>query len=182
MRPSSYAAASVLVVAASLVSVPLLSAQDVTLLSSQRLEKRDRAVLGITTTSGGPRDTLGVLVSDVTVGGPADKAGIEEGDRIVSIGDVDLRLAPPDATDAEMRGVMGRRLAHAIAKRAPGDVVELKVWHNGQFVTRKVTTVKANEVFAMPVQLEMRRFPTAPPTLNLPQLDSNWIQFQIYRI
>jgi predicted metalloprotease with PDZ domain len=130
--------------AALLVAASAVSAQDVSPRGS------DRAVLGISTASGGPRDTMGVLVSDVTVGGPADKAGLEEGDRIVSIGDVDLRLAAADASDGEMRGIMGRRLAHAIVKHAAGDVVELKVYHNGQFVTRKVTTAKASEVFLMP--------------------------------
>jgi hypothetical protein len=148
-------AAAALLVAASGVSAQVVSAQDVSprgveVFSAQKLENSDRAVLGISTVSGGPRDTMGVLVSDVTVGGPADKAGLEEGDRIVSIGDVDLRVAPADAGDGEMRGIMGRRLAHAIAKHTAGDVVELKVYHNGQFVTRKVTTAKASEVFVMP--------------------------------
>jgi hypothetical protein len=142
MRPWSYAAAAVFAAASSVVS-----AQDV---HDVKVRVPDRAVLGISTASGGPRDTIGVLVSDVTVGGPADKAGLEEGDRIVSIGDIDLRLASADAGDTEMRGIMGRRLAHAIAEHSPGDVVELRVYHNGQFVNRKVTTAKASEVFVMP--------------------------------
>ena len=113
-------------------------------------ESGDRAALGVSTASGSLRDTIGVLISDVTVGGPADKAGLQEGDRIASIGDIDLRLAAADAAAGEMRGIMARRLAHALAKHAAGDVVELRVYHDGQFVTRKVTTGKASEVFVMP--------------------------------
>ena len=44
-----------------------------------------RAVIGISTSNGSARDTLGVLVSSVHAGGPAEKAGIEEGNRIASI-------------------------------------------------------------------------------------------------
>ena len=50
-----------------------------------RYDDRDRAAIGISTSSGGMRDTLGLLVSSVTAGGPADKAGIEEGNRLMSI-------------------------------------------------------------------------------------------------
>jgi S1-C subfamily serine protease len=187
MRTVSYA------VAALLAAASVVSAQDVKVLASQTLEKSDRAVLGISTVSGGPRDTIGVLVSDVTIGSPADKAGIQEGDRVVSIGDVDLRLAPADAGDSEMRGIMGRRLAHAIARRAPGDVVELKVYHDGQFVTRKVTTGKASEVFVMPaVKLGALDQEFGPGThvwlqrsgdemhLRLPGVDSDALQLPTY--
>src|SRR4030095_9558495 len=58
-----------------------------------RYDDRDRAAIAISTSSGGKRDTLGLLVSSVTVGGPADKAGIEEGNRIASINGVSLRLS-----------------------------------------------------------------------------------------
>jgi hypothetical protein len=107
----------------------------------------NRAVLGIDTHSGSLRDSLGVLVTDVTPGGPADKAGIEEGDRIVSANGIDLRLSAADAADREMAGLMARRLAHAIGKLKVGDVVELRVYHNGQIMTTKVTTAKASDVF-----------------------------------
>jgi hypothetical protein len=107
----------------------------------------NRAVLGIDTRSGSLRDSLGLLVTDVTPGGPADKAGIEEGDRIVSANGIDLRLSAADAADHEMSGLMARRLAHAIGKLKAGDVVELRVYHNGQITTTKVTTAKASDVF-----------------------------------
>jgi hypothetical protein len=143
MRPLSCVAA----VAALVFVAPAAFAQNVRYFSG---ESGDRPALGVSTASGSARDTIGVLISDVTVGGPADKAGIQEGDRIVSIGDVDLRVSPADATGGEMRGIMARRLAHALAKHTAGEVVELRVYHDGQFVTRKVTTGKASEVFVMP--------------------------------
>ena len=143
MRPLSCVAA----VAALAFVAPAAFAQNVRYFSS---ESGERPALGVSTASGSARDTIGVLISDVTVGGPADKAGIQEGDRIVSIGDVDLRVSPADATGGEMRGIMARRLAHALAKHTAGEVVELRVYHDGQFVTRKVTTGKASEVFVMP--------------------------------
>jgi S1-C subfamily serine protease len=178
MRALSFAVAAV-------VLAPVLSAQTVQYFSK---EPTNRAVLGISTTSGGPRDTIGVLIADVTTGGPADKAGIQEGDRIASIDDVELRLAPADATDSEMRGIMARRLAHALAKRAPGDVVVLRVFHDGQFATRKVTTGKAADVFVMPAvsfgtmfdqdpgQRVMERLQRVHP---LPPLDSSHFELRL---
>jgi C-terminal processing protease CtpA/Prc len=106
----------------------------------------DGPVIGLETRSGSVRDTLGVLVIGVTTDGPADKAGIEEGDRIASANSVDLRLTPADANDTEMRGLMSRRLARAVQKVKAGDAVELRVYHDGQYKTVKVTTVKASDL------------------------------------
>ncbi len=106
----------------------------------------DRPVLGLETSSGSVRDSLGVLIVGVSANGPADKAGIEEGDRIATANGIDLRLAASDAGDREMRGLMGRRLARAIQKVKAGDAVDLRVYHNGQYKTVKVTTVKASEL------------------------------------
>jgi len=106
----------------------------------------DGPAIGVETRSGSVRDTLGVLVIGITPNGPADKAGIEEGDRIASANGIDLRLAPADATDREMRGLMSRRLARAVQKVKAGDVVELRVYHDGQYKTVKVTTVKAADL------------------------------------
>ena len=39
----------------------------------------ERAVIGVSTSSSGERDTLGLLITAVTEGGPAEKAGLEEG-------------------------------------------------------------------------------------------------------
>ena len=106
----------------------------------------NRLVLGISTTSGGARDTLGLLVSSVTSGGPAEKAGIEEGNRLVAINGVALRLNAADAADPEMAGVLGRRFQRELEKMEPGEAVTLRVYANGQTREVKVTPVRAEEL------------------------------------
>src|SRR5687768_18296866 len=65
-----------------------------------------RAALGLQISSTGTRrDTIGVFVSSVTPKGPAENAGIIEGDRIVSINGVDLRVASADAEDSYASGL-----------------------------------------------------------------------------
>lgn len=39
-------------------------------------DDKDRAMLGISTSTGGRRDTLGLLITAVTAGSPAEKAGL----------------------------------------------------------------------------------------------------------
>ena len=111
-----------------------------------RAARGEGPVIGVETSSGSVRDTLGVLVIGVTTNGPADKAGIEEGDRIASANGVDLRLTSADAGDREMRGLMSRRLARAVQKLKAGDAVELRVYHDGQYKTVKLTTVKSSDL------------------------------------
>jgi membrane-associated protease RseP (regulator of RpoE activity) len=112
-------------------------------------DRRDenRAVLGIGTTSGGMRDTLGLLVTEVTAGGPAEKAGIEEGDRLVSVNGTELRLSAADAGDPEMRGLMARRLVRMVSKLKAGEIAAFGVSFDGKIRAVKVTTVKASELF-----------------------------------
>ena len=112
-----------------------------------RTSDQNRAVLGIGTTSGGMRDTLGLLVTEVTSGGPAEKAGIEEGDRLASVNGTDLRLSAADAQDQEMRGLMARRLVRMVAKLKAGDVATFRVEADGKTRDVKVTTVKASDLF-----------------------------------
>ena len=109
-------------------------------------EDGDRLVLGISTTSGGARDTLGLLVSSVVSGGPAEKAGIEEGNRLVAINGVALRLNAADAADPEMAGVLGRRFQRELEKVKPGEAVTLRVYANGQTREVRVTPVPADEL------------------------------------
>ena len=111
------------------------------------MRDENRAVLGIGTTSGGMRDTLGLLVTEVTSGGPAEKAGIEEGDRLVSVNGTELRLSAADAGDQEMRGLMARRLVRMLSKLKPGDVATFRVSFDGKVRDVKVTTVRASELF-----------------------------------
>ena len=106
----------------------------------------DRAAIGISTSSGGKRDTLGLLVQSVTPGGPADKAGIEEGNRIVSINGVNLRLSAADAGEGDMEGIAQRRLIRELEKRKAGEEVELRVWSGGQTKTVKVKTVAVEDL------------------------------------
>ena len=106
----------------------------------------DRPVIGVTTSSSGERDTLGLLVVSVTSGGPADKAGIEEGNRIAAVNGTNLRLAAVDAGERDMHGMTTRRLSREIGKVEPGAEVELRVWQNGSYRDIKVKTVKAEEL------------------------------------
>jgi len=101
----------------------------------------ERAALGIGTSSGGERDTLGVLITSVTPGGPAEQAGLEEGNRIAAINGVRLSLSSADAGEPDMRGILTRRLTRELGKVKPGDNVELRVYDDGQFRTVRVKTV-----------------------------------------
>lgn len=101
----------------------------------------NRAVIGIATSGGSSRDTLGVLVTEVTTGGPAERAGIEEGNRIAAINGVNLKLAVADTGDWDMSGLMTRRLTRELAKVKPGDEVELRLYAGGKTKTTRVKTV-----------------------------------------
>jgi serine protease Do len=113
---------------------------------SGRFDDRDRAAIGITTSSGGMRDTLGLLVQSVTASGPADKAGIEEGNRIISINGVSLKLSAADAGEGDMDGIANRRLIRELEKVKAGDEVELRVWAGGQTKNVKVKTVAVEDL------------------------------------
>ncbi|MBK8248004.1 MAG: PDZ domain-containing protein [Gemmatimonadetes bacterium] len=104
----------------------------------------DRPRIGVTTGPGGSRDTLGLLVTDVTRGGPAATAGIEEGDRLVSVNGVNLRLSAQDVEDLELAGIGTRRLVRELGKVKAGDRVTLKVYREGQVRDVAVTTVTAD--------------------------------------
>ena len=84
----------------------------------------DRAVLGISLGGNGSRrDTLGVLVVGVANEGPAAKAGIDEGDRVVAINGVDLRVAAEDAGDGQASSARINRLNREMEKVKAGDAV-----------------------------------------------------------
>ncbi len=106
-----------------------------------------RAALGIQLGSTGSlRDTLGVFVSRVTPKGPAENAGIVEGDRIVSINGVDLRLNAADAGDSYASGLASRRLTRELRKAAPGARVNLRVWSGGRVRDVQVTAGSAADL------------------------------------
>ena len=106
----------------------------------------DRPMIGVSTRSSGKRDTLGLLVESVTRDGPAEKAGIEEGDRLVSVNGVNLRLSAADAGESDMEGVATRRLIRELEKQKAGDEVELRVYRDGNTRTVRAKTVAAEEL------------------------------------
>ena len=108
----------------------------------------DRAVIGITTSSGSARDTLGILIGSLQPGGPAEKAGLEEGNRIASINGVNLRLAAADVGDWDVSSALQRRFTREMAKLKAGDEVELRVYSGaGQFRNVKLKTVSYESLY-----------------------------------
>lgn len=109
---------------------------------------RPGAAIGVTTSSASSsRDTMGVLVSSVLPGSPAEKAGIQEGDRIASVNGVSLRLASSDVGDAEMSGIMSRRLTRVLDHVKPGDQLDLRVSSNGQLKSMRVKAANADSLY-----------------------------------
>lgn len=106
----------------------------------------DRPMIGVSTRTSGKRDTLGLLVESVTRDGPAEKAGIEEGDRLVAVNSVNLRLSAADAGESDMEGVANRRLIRELEKQKAGDEVELRVYRDGNTRTVRVKTVTSDEL------------------------------------
>ena len=106
-----------------------------------RSEMDERPALGIGLGStGSRRDTLGVLVMSVQDSSPAARAGLEEGNRIAAINDVNLRVAHEDAEDPSIGRTKAQRLMREVSQLKPGDDVRLRVYANGQYrdVTMKV--------------------------------------------
>lgn len=98
-----------------------------------RTETDERASLGLGVVStSSRRDSLGVLVMFVDDSGPAGRAGIEEGNRIAAINDVDLRTVRDDAGDESVASSKVRRLQREVSRLHPGDRVELRVYANGE--------------------------------------------------
>ncbi|MBA3557238.1 MAG: PDZ domain-containing protein [Gemmatimonadaceae bacterium] len=117
----------------------------VRVLSNDR-DDSDRAAIGVSTASGGERDTLGLLITDVTSGGPAEKAGLEEGNRITAVNGVSLRLSAADAGEDDMQGILTRRLVRELRKVKAGDEVDLRVWASGQAKSVKVKTIAMEDM------------------------------------
>ena len=105
-----------------------------------------RAALGLQLSpTGTARDTLGVFVSSVTPKGPAENAGIIEGDRIVSINGVDLRVAAGDIEDGYASGLPSHRLQREVAKLTPGSRVNVRVYSGGRIRDVQVTVLVADQ-------------------------------------
>ena len=106
----------------------------------------NRAMLGLSTSPSGRRDTLGLLITAVTAGSPAEKAGLEEGNRLIAINGVNLRLSRDDAGDEDIQGVNQNRLTREMRKVKAGDEVTLEVWGSARSRSVKVKTVSAAEL------------------------------------
>jgi len=106
-----------------------------------------RAALGLSTQSSGARDSLGLLIVEVVSGGPADKAGLQEGDRIMAINGVNLKLAPGDAGEPDMRGLTTRRLVRELEKVKAGDDVKLSIYADGRTKSMTVKAARAGDVY-----------------------------------
>jgi predicted metalloprotease with PDZ domain len=148
MRPTVYlTSAAAAALAAAVLAVPSrAAAQDVYRIWRSG-DDSTRAVLGVSLAPArGRADTLGARVSDVAEDGPAAKAGIEEGDRIVSIDGTALRVDPADADDPIFSDLASRRLQRALAKHKPGDEVTLGVRHDGATRSVRVKTVSAAQL------------------------------------
>jgi hypothetical protein len=106
-----------------------------------------RAALGVQLSStGSVRDTIGVFVARVTPKGPAEIAGVVEGDRIVSINGVDLRVNAADAGDSYASGLPARRVTREMQKLTPGSRVNLRVWSGGRVRDVQVTAGRASDL------------------------------------
>ncbi len=92
-----------------------------------------RRALGLSFSErGSTRDTVGLMIVGVTSGGAADKAGLAEGDRLVAIDGVDLRVASADAGSSD--GVQARvsRLRRALDAARDSQPVKLDVVTDGR--------------------------------------------------
>ncbi len=106
-----------------------------------------RAALGMQLSSTGTvRDTIGVFVAAVTPKGPAENAGIVEGDRIVAINGVDLRVARGDIDDPYANGLASHRLSREVGKLLPGARVNLRVSSSGRVRDVQVTAGRASDL------------------------------------
>ena len=82
--------------------------------------------------SGGPRDTLGLLIASVTRDGPADQAGITTGSRILAVNGLQVRLAPSDIGRRAAADSALLKFDRALRVTPPGRDVMLRVAGGGQ--------------------------------------------------
>ena len=92
--------------------------------------------------SGGPRDTLGLLIATVTRDGPADRAGITTGSRILAVNGLQVRLAPADIGRRAAADSALLKFDRALRVTPPGRDVMLRVAGGG--LTRLVNVPVAD--------------------------------------
>src|SRR3954467_12403290 len=113
--------------------------------SRSEVNERPTLGLGIGATNS-RRDTLGILVMFVDDSGPAARAGIEEGNRIASIDEVDLRVGRVDSGDELIANSKIRRLQREVSRLHPGDNVDLRVYANGDYRTVRLRVARASDL------------------------------------
>ncbi len=92
-----------------------------------------RRVLGLGfAMRGTARDTAGLLITSITTGGAAEKAGLNEGDRIVSINGIDLRVPAADAGAPDAVEARVSRLRRALESARDSEPVRLEVLSEGR--------------------------------------------------
>jgi hypothetical protein len=82
--------------------------------------------------SGGPRDTLGLLVANVIRNSPADQAGITPGSRILAVNGQPVRLAPNDIGRAKAADSALSKFENAVRVTPSGGDVILRVAGGGR--------------------------------------------------
>jgi PDZ domain len=110
---------------------------------SMRSMREGRRVLGVSFSQrGSMRDTAGLLITSIVNDGAADKAGLHEGDRLISIDGVDLRVPAADADTPE--GVEARisRLRRQLDAAKDSQPVRLEVLSDGRRRTVSVTPTR----------------------------------------
>jgi predicted metalloprotease with PDZ domain len=105
-----------------------LKGLDIRMLDDQGDDQGKKGFLGVVTESKGE----GVSIEDVVKDSPAEKAGLKEGDIILSIDGKDVKS--PDA------------LFDAIRAHAPGDKVQVRVQHDGKESVKDITLDKVKEL------------------------------------
>ena len=122
--------------------------------------------------------------------GPAAKAGVEEGNRIAAINNIDLRVSRDDAGDEFVSQAKVQRLQRELEKLKPGDDVDLRLYGEGKTRTLKVKTVAQSslkhgrrmfmgDVFSMP---RIAPIPPMPPMPPMPTMPSMSTRMRITRI
>jgi S1-C subfamily serine protease len=114
-------------------------------ISGNEMNDRPSLGLGLGATSS-RRDSLGILVMFVDDSGPAARAGIEEGNRIAAIDDIDLRAGREDAGDEFIANSKIRRLQREVSRLRPGDNVDLRVYANGEYRSVRLRVARASDL------------------------------------
>jgi C-terminal processing protease CtpA/Prc len=87
-----------------------------------------------------------VFVIGVDEAGPAAKAGIEEGSRIASINNVDVRARAGDEDETAFRTSNVSRFEREVSKLKAGDDATLRIYYNGQYKNVTLKAVRAADL------------------------------------